>query len=389
MKTPNQNIVLLHDSFASSLLIDTLEKLEIPIYSEGKLREKLMGKKCTIIGAPQLQSYLKSGTVVPYFNAEDCIKWIEANGGQPELLSNISFFKDKFYFKRAIAEDYPEYFITEVTHDQFDSFQVPVGKKLIIKPSIGFHSVGIRKFSTQAEWDGVKKEVLIEMQKYAKVFDVEVLSDSRFVVEEYLDGEEYACDAYFNEEGRPIILAIYHHPFADQNDTRDLVYYTGTKLMRAMIPQIGDFLGLIAKRRTLKNFPVHFEVRIVNNRVYPIEVNPLRFGGFGLADLPWYAYDSNSFEHFFKHTEPDWENILNKGNKDYYAFVVGQTPQGFNPQTDKINVEAYKKTFSEILNYVPIDASKYRFFSTIYSKSESLSDLTKYLTYDFDKLLVR
>ncbi|MDD5040398.1 MAG: ATP-grasp domain-containing protein [Patescibacteria group bacterium] len=381
-----QTLVLLHDSFVSQILVDTLRDFNVPTYTEGNLRILLQRQGLDIIGTEQLTPLLAGGDTAVYFNAEDCLQWIEQYGGTGKLLSDIAFFKDKFGFKKAIANAYPDYFIQDLTTDQLDSFRVPVGKDLIVKPSIGFHSVGIRRFSTQPQWDIVKKDIVDEVKRYSKVFDQNVLNTSRFMVEEYLHGEEYACDAYFDANGTPVICSISHHPFADENDTRDLVYYTSAQLMREKLPPLQAFLELVANKRTLKNFPVHFEVRFVNGKVYPIEVNPLRFGGFGLADLPQHAFKSNSYRHFIEGTKPDWDSLLSQSDNRYYAFVVGQTPENFNAKTEGIDVNAYKRTFKEILGYIPTDASKYKFFSTTFTASDKLKDLTKYLTFDFGQL---
>jgi hypothetical protein len=52
------------------------------------------------------------------------------------------------------------------------------------------------------------------------------------------------------------------------------------------IKLILNILSKIGKELHLKNFPAHAEVRIDENKIIPIEVNPLRFGGFcTTADL--------------------------------------------------------------------------------------------------------
>lgn len=68
----------------------------------------------------------------------------------------------------------------------------------------------------------------------------------------------------------------------------------------------------------LKNFPAHIEIRIdKNGNINPIEVNPLRFGGWcTTGDISWYAYGFNSYEYFLKGKKPDW--VMKKNLSKFY-----------------------------------------------------------------------
>ena len=60
------------------------------------------------------------------------------------------------------------------------------------------------------------------------------------------------------------------------------------------------------------NFPAHVEVRIDSSgKVFPIEINPLRFGGWcTTADLLGIALGYNSYDYFIQNEKPDWERIF-------------------------------------------------------------------------------
>jgi hypothetical protein len=62
------------------------------------------------------------------------------------------------------------------------------------------------------------------------------------------------------------------------------------------------FLSKIGKELHLKNFPAHAEVRIdENGKIIPIEVNPLRFGGFcTTADLLGVTLGFNEYKCFYE-----------------------------------------------------------------------------------------
>ena len=50
-------------------------------------------------------------------------------------------------------------------------------------------------------------------------------------MEEYVEGEEYAIDCYFDEKGEVVILNILHHKFSSGRDTSDRVYSTSKEII--------------------------------------------------------------------------------------------------------------------------------------------------------------
>jgi len=66
------------------------------------------------------------------------------------------------------------------------------------------------------------------------------------------------------------------------------------------------------------------EVRIdKEGKIIPIEINPLRFGGWcTTGDLSWYAYGINSYEYFFKGIKPDWNKILESKSGKIFSIIV-------------------------------------------------------------------
>jgi hypothetical protein len=41
-----------------------------------------------------------------------------------------------------------------------------------------------------------------------------MLSGACFLVEEFVEAEEFACDGFWDEDGKTVITGIYRHPFA-------------------------------------------------------------------------------------------------------------------------------------------------------------------------------
>jgi hypothetical protein len=89
------------------------------------------------------------------------------------------------------------------------------------------------------------------------------------------------------------VLGIYAHPLLDEEDFRDIVYYTSAGIMKKMLPRISDFLRRLSSQTGLRGIPMHAEFRMQKNRLMPIDVNPLRFGSFSLPDLTFFAFGLN------------------------------------------------------------------------------------------------
>jgi hypothetical protein len=81
------------------------------------------------------------------------------------------------------------------------------------------------------------------------------------------------------------------------------------------------FLSKIGKELHLKNFPAHAEVRIdENGKIIPIEVNPLRFGGFcTTADLLGVTLGFNEYKCFYENK--NWDTIF-KGKRMKYLVSL-------------------------------------------------------------------
>lgn len=100
-------------------------------------------------------------------------------------------------------------------------------------------------------------------------FPKEVLDTSNFIIEEYIKGEEYAIDAYFNKDGEIMILNILHHKFSSGADTSDRVYSTSKEIIYENKNRVEGFLQPIVDKLNLRNFPLHVEIRINEEEKFP------------------------------------------------------------------------------------------------------------------------
>ena len=135
------------------------------------------------------------------------------------------------------------------------------------------------------EWKVVLARLEEEMTEAQKFYPPEVVCASKFILEEFIDGEEYAIDAYYDKNGIPVILNIFQHPFLNAKDVRDRIYIMSTGIMIKYMSKFAMLLKDIGDRNDIRNFPIHIEVRVTKDeKIIPIEVNPMRFAGWCTPD---------------------------------------------------------------------------------------------------------
>ncbi len=252
------------------------------------------------------------------------------------------------------------------------------------------YSIGVRVISGEQEWSKAINWELNELEPLTDDWDSKIISNSPYLVEEFIDGEEFACDGFWNSNGEVIITCIYRHPFASQTDVRDLVYYTSRQLMLEMLASTTSLLEKIGAKLSLRRFPFHLELKkSTKGTLIPIELNPLRFGGIALADLPEYAFGFNPYELFFTDEAPDWETLLvDENNSHTYVLVIGNVLPHYEAGKYLIDHKGFRSIFGNtLLNYLPSNSKVTTVFGVTYIRVDKFEDALAYLELDFDSFL--
>jgi len=368
-------VALLNDSFISKVLERTLARLEIPTCVPIPLNPRIPRLSA------QAASRLLGGKapLLLYTNAEDCLPLVMESASH-QLTRPIRALKDKVRMRRLLQGIEPDIYFREVPKEALKTFSPPPGKRLVLKPALGFLSLGVRRITN--DWEQKVEEAQRELRDAEGMFPDFVLSGDRFLVEEYIEGEEYACDGYFDQAGEPVILSISHHLFEGEEDMRDLVYVSDAAMLRTLAPRVEAMLRALASRLGICRFPFHLEFRLRQDRLQVVELNPMRFGGFGLADLGAFAFGIDSYACFFEQKKPDVSGML-PDDGSCYAFVLGRVPPGARGRAP--DHEAFRGTFGHILDYRPLDHRRYPCFCRVLAKGEAPEDFRKYLTMDFSR----
>lgn len=386
-------LVLLDKPFVSDFLVDTLKKNAFPVISTPEASE-LAGHVSlnwmTEKDAAKVM-HTKPETLL-YTNSENALSWIARQAKNSMLDTYIQYFKDKARFRELIDSFQKGLFfqgleLKDLQQKKLEDLPLP----FVIKPSVGFFSLGVHIVNNSADWLKVKRE--LQQDNLSGIFPESVLNSSTFLIEEFIPGEEFAVDCYFNDKGEVVILNILHHRFASGEDTSDRVYTTSRDIVRKHLKPFENFLNKMAKAAGIRNFPAHVELRMdQEGKINPIEVNPLRFGGFcTTADLPGIALDYNIYEYYARQEKPNWEAIFRQREHKLYSIVVLNNNSGIKAENIRhFDYEKLGKDFTNPLEIRSLDIKKYPVFGFLFAETDSgkeeelthilNSDLKKYIT---------
>ncbi|MBT3323453.1 MAG: ATP-grasp domain-containing protein [Anaerolineae bacterium] len=379
-------MILVDKPYLSDFLKKTSIKFDIPIVDTEAARDFDLGASDNLITEKDAKSWLRADADARiYTNSENAIGWITENLAFTDLPAKIEVFKNKAKFRELMRPMLPDFYFQEVALSKLDDLiidEIPL--PFIIKPNVGFFSLGVHKVSTVDEWNEVKAAIKAETAQKDKLYPTEVLNTTTFIIEENIDGEEYAFDAYFDENGSPIILGIYKHLFSSANDVSDRIYITSKEVIEENLSDFTNWLQGIGNLAKMSNFPVHVEVRRTEaSEIAPIEVNPLRFGGWcTTADMTAAAYGFNPYLYYFENKHPNWDEILSTRAGKLYSLVVLDNSTGYSgEEITKFDYDALLATFENPLELRKIDYKEFPVFGFLFleTREENFGELERIL----------
>ena len=386
-------MIILDNPYVSPLLEDTVAKKFYPVLNNEMARSLSKFDMMNVLSDEAAVDLLK-GEKNPqlYSNSENAINWISTHLNFSELPQKIELFKNKGEFRRLLKEIYPDFYFFE---SGFDSLSMLDTEKIrfpvVLKPCVGFLSMGVYIIRDAEEWADVIKNLRDDIEKFRGQFPTEVVDASSFIVEELINGEEFAIDAYFDKYGKPVILNIFKHPFSDETDVSDRVYFTSGEIIKSNHDRFESLLSQIGSLAQLRNFPLHMEVRVDGERVVPIEINPMRFAGWCVTDLAYFAYGIDVYEYYFEQKTPDWETILKEKGSEFYYFTIAEVPVSVDKSMIReVDYDGFLKNISHPLEVRKIDYRRHPIFAIVFAKTDDYSEMSNILKKDMrDFIIIR
>jgi hypothetical protein len=145
----------------------------------------------------------------------------------------------------------------------------------------------------------------------------------------------------------------------------DRVYLTDAGTVARLGPPAEAFLAELGRRAGLADFPVHAELRRdASGRLAPIEVNPLRFGGWCATDLAHFAHGVDPYRCYLLGERPDWAGIALRTAGRTTALVVADLPSTVDlGAIAAVDYEGFAARFSRVLELRPTDYNRYPVFA--------------------------
>lgn len=387
-------MILVDRPYVSKLLEDTIIKNNIPTLSTIDDVDLIRSDKLKLLNSDNALEIVKGNGLRIYSNSENTIDWITKNLKDTYLPEKINLFKDKVKFRELLKVICPNFYYKKVKASELKSLSIDeIRIPFIIKPAVGFFSMGVHKVSNINEWDRTIELMEKELEDVKGLYPEEVMDAKYFIIEECIEGEEYAIDAYFDSNGNPVILGILKHIFSSGEDVSDRVYITSKEIINTNMKLIEDFLCELGKLTDLKNFPLHLEVRIdENDKLLPIEVNPMRFAGWCTTDIAYYAYDINTYEYFIFDKKPDWNSILKNKDDKIYAIIVLDNSTGIPAEDIKgFDYDKLILNFGKIHELRKVDYKNYPVFGFIFTETSmnNYTEIDKILKSDLKEYLIK
>lgn len=321
-----KTLFLVDGPFVSDYLKQTIYDLHIPVVKTLAAIEHLDVSRVNYVDESTARlKLIEDPELKVYTNSENALDWVYSNHQNEELIRSLLLSKDKVRFRETMKSLAPEFYFKEVALSDLSSVDATtIPYPVILKPSVGFFSLGVYGVQNEEDWHGAISSIHDSLTDIQGIYPESVLDNSTFIIEELIEGAEFAVDCYFDAAGKPVIFNIMKHLFASQDDMNDRVYITSASILDEYRHDFQEYLSEIAKLFKFKRFPAHIELRVSQNGDKNIvEINPLRFGGWcSTPDLTQYAWGFNIYKYLHQELEPDWPQILSADAGIVHSLIV-------------------------------------------------------------------
>ena len=368
-------MIIASGPYISRHFCNTVKDKEWPVIDAGGAAEFGLATSPELSGPNGIERLAKAARGRILTSGEHALGWLtEHLGDSPEARAS-ALFKDKAAFRRQLEPLFPELYFAELSAAELERYAPPDDLyPFVIKPSVGFFSIGVHIVRDPGDWISARERIAGEVAGAGRHFPEHVLSETRFLVESYIQGEEYAVDASYDGDGEPVVYNILHHRFASGDDVSDRLYVSSRQITESLMPEALQFLRDINRDREIRNFPLHAEFRRApGGRLVPIEINPLRFGGWcTTGDFAHYAWGLNSYVYYMNGLKPDWEDVFDGRGDRQYSLVVLDNSTGIPPgQIASFDYESLLQRFSRPLHLSRMNFREFPLFGFLFLETSN------------------
>ncbi len=383
-------MIIIDKPYISEELKAYLDDSQVPVLESEIARVENQGHRFNLMDEKTFAQRYKEGARL-YTLSENSLDWIKKNIEDDTLIHAIEVMKDKYLFRQKIQELYPDFYFQKVKMKELGELEInPERFPLVLKPVVGFFSAGVYVLNNEEDLEKSIMDLKETYGRWKNIFPSTVVGEDEFILEQYIVGNEYAVDAYYDEEGCSVVLNVLAHEFSSQSDVSDTLYYTSKEILEKYVPTIETYLNQVNNILGIKNFPFHMEVRVTEDGVIiPIEFNPLRFAGWCTTEITRFAFGFFTYDYYFRGVRPDWKQLLEGKDNMKYPLILLKKPVDLSDNV-RFDYEKLKQDFTKVLCLRTLDYSRqenpfgFLFVETPYECQEELtrimkSDLSEYI----------
>lgn len=363
-------MVVLDEPYVSEPLLAWLESSQHPVLDNEFARAAAAGRSLNLVADEEAVRRIDEGERV-YTNSENALAWIVDNVHNEGMVRAIGLFKDKAAMRRALAGLDPDLFFKTCSVDELFKLDFSrLNTPFVLKPSVGFCSMGVYAIQNRGDWERALADIQGSASTWHDMYPESVIGSGSFILEGYIEGTEYALDAYFDDKGAAHILNVLRHDFASTEDTSDRMYVTSAAIVRETGTMFTAWLDRVNALVGARNFPVHVEVRVKDGHVSPIEFNPLRFAGLGGTDVSWYGYGYRTYQALLEDEEPDFDAAFEgKADKVYTMSLLN--PPADATGDERFDYDAFTQRFSHVLEMRPFDVRRVGSYGFLFLETDA------------------
>ncbi len=306
----------------------------------------------------------------------------------PQKKELISTLKNKVSCRQMLTALFPDFFFKEISIPDLATLELDPAERYFVKPIKGYWGSAAYPLDISTDRKALTDEITRQLQIRTNIFSDLVVAKDRLIVEEFIDGDEYAVDMFFNEDGLPVITNICYHPLPKKLEYLHVVYYTSYDVFHRLHDNMIGFFTELNKTIHARNIPIHGEFKLHKGKLTPVELNPLRFGGDGFADLSYHAFGFNPFLCFAQGSAPDWETLWKGREGKVYAFYLGYNGTDLDTSKYRPDFRNFRRLFSHILADTAMNYQSTLAFSVMYIEENSLDRINELLEIEFNEYFV-
>lgn len=367
-------MILIDRPYVSDFVFQTAAHNDVPIIATpAASRWDKWGSDCFVSEQEALRR-IRNGKADRILTvSEHALEWISEHLKDTGLPDIVRQFKNKAQFRELLKDDFPQVTFRSFTLEELGHLSArELTFPFVIKPIVGFFSVGVQRVASPEEWEQEKQHIHGSLISGNPGLPESVLDGSVMLMESVIEGEELAFDAYYNHAGEPVVLNIFQHLFSSDSDVSDRIYVSSADIVEKYLGSATTFLEMLTGHITLRDFAVHVEVRLdAEGRMVPIEVNPMRFGGWcTTADMTARTYGFNPYLCYFQDRRPDWDRVfLNRRDRVYSIIVLDNTTGIPGAEIRSFDYDALCASLSNPLELRRIDYREHPVFGFIFAET--------------------